>query len=556
VFTALAAQPKVNMLRLSTSTTMEGAKVTTLAATNSEVLPGDVIVSAILIPKGSAAASYIWVIERPAGAKAQAYADLHAQEDALESYDSIAKRDAAIPAADSTRETSHAVNSYVYQIAMYGRGHAPLLASSRITLTDLAAPILQQPNAALRLRTNPGRPSKKLPYREVFWPFKVDNDDKDKADSDVEIQNEEMMGDGNVSGLWDGSIGPLHTVRVTPTKRTRSSEDSNDSDSSGGNTRGETESFRANSASDEFRKTTSMTASDSEMSLSQTSQHSSLRSHKRKPLWLQIVTDGEQGQFCMKKYTQTISLAPLNLSLSIPVVPPILEPSEGAQEDDLVVACVLESEADEIPPDSSPVSAPVQTSPIVPSPLLKQDLLPCRRKSVRMPELDAQVSEAVPTPVLKTKPAASGLHTPDSQSIESFIMATAEREGGDISPGSSLSSGSVGGSQKYYVTSKVAWEVNAKNEEKDDDDLSQFLSRPNEAYSVARQSSLSELRTARDTDRNKAHPSSCVSTALSTLLMVLIVVLIAFVAIGIALLLTMSKPPSYDTKWLKARTTS
>jgi len=279
------------------------------------------------------------------------------------------------------------------------------------------------------------------------------------------------------------------------------------------------------------------------------SQNSIPGSYERKPLWLQIVTDGQQGQFCMKKYTHTISLTPLQLSLEIPAKSPMIAPAEEAQE--------VES-----PPgvlSTTSINAPVQTSPIVPpltllypSPLSKQDL---------HSELDGQESEVMPapapTPVLKTKPAMSELHTPDSQSIKSFVMETAEREGGGTSPSSSLSSGSEGGSREYYVTSKTSWDINAKEEEKGDgDDLSQFLSRSSKAYPVARLRSISELRAARDTGSDKALSSGRMPVSLGAFLMALIVVLIAFVAIGIALLLTVSKPPIYDAKWFKARITS
>jgi hypothetical protein len=137
-------------------------------------------------------------------------------------------------------------------------------------------------------------------------------------------------------------------------------------------------------------------------------------------------------------------------------------------------------------------------------------------------------------------------------------MEATEREGGGKSPSSSLSSGSEGGSHEYYTTSKTAWDINAKDEEKDygDDDLSQFLSRSRKAYPVARLRSISELRATRDTGSDKALSSRRMSVSLGAFLMALIVVLIAFVAIGIALLLTVSKPPIYDAKWFKVRTTS
>jgi len=555
VFTAIATQPKINLLRLSTTIFTKEAKVAALSTTSfsgrgSMVRPGDVLSTFLITPNDECVVPFLWVIERSLGPKAQKNALAQASEDRLESLGASGTRDDDPSDSDSCERSdqdsnSDLVYSYVYHVALYGRGHIPLLANSRITLTNLAPTILQQPNAALRLRTNPGRPqSKKLPYREVFWPFKVDKTETEECNKEDSSEDKEVLEASNVCGLWDASIGPLHTVRVTALQNTRFSELADDafgSDSDRDDCKSTPLTWKSKSSHLPFSRSSStagaskdshapFTTNKSDMSLSQ---HSSSFSNKRKPGWLHIVTDGFQDQYCMRRYTQTISLAPLKLSMKIPPQPPIRVP-----ETDAVLAGLLD-----LGVESKPASE--QLSP-------------------RISEAGGLAStpeSPIPVLTLKPEPRMPELHTPGSQSIPSFIMGDApKQDSGDTSPSSSLSSGSVGGSQKYYVTASTAWDVHAKDESKDGDDLSQFLAQPS-AYSVARKRRLSELSTARDSEtvyynNTKAHANGSTSVALHTFLIALILVLIILVAVCIALMLTLSSPLHQEPKWVQARTTS
>jgi len=540
VFTAIATQPKINILRLSISSAKETTAFSAknINARGSLVHPGDVMSTFLISPEDDCAVPFLWVIERSAWSK----------DPAQKSEDATAMRADTPSTSDSDSadtEPGAIASDAIYHVALYGRGRVPLLANSRITLTNLAPSILQQANAALRLRSNPGRPqSFKLPFREVFWPFQV----TETEECDKEEAGEEALGGAsNVCGVWDSSVGPLHTVRVTAIQTTRFSHkggnaagcDSDSDESPTAHTAKPKHSpplSRASSATGMLKDTSStpFTTADSDLSLSTVSRNSSLLSRKRKPQWLRIVTDGLQDQYCMRRYTQTISLAPLKLSLRIPPQPPIQVPeAEAALASLLDLEVGYETGAEQ--PTRAPDSGPVK--PLEPTPR-----------------------------ALKSEPPLLELRTPDSRCIPSFILGDVPEpadEGGETSPSSSLSSGSVGGSQKYYVTANTAWDVNAKEEEenKNADDISWFLSQP-QAYSVARKRRLSDLTAARDTKAEhhytpKARASGSTLVTSNICLIALNLVLIALVSVGIiALMLALYSPLRNATRWGKACSTS
>ena len=267
------------------------------------VYPGDLMVGVELKTEGECDERLLWVIERPPGKQGQNaaaarlqrcwhassngharwhdfYAEIFSPSQNPSSLHSASTKSVS-PLSYSSPEMLTPVQEIKITFAFQLSFCANTLEAAHTNMTSLSTSILSKgKRVSLRLRSSPcliAEVNTKSDHSERQYEQGTAGLAQDITGKSADV------GKGNVTALWTTSLGPLQTVVVETNKAT------------GGK-------------SDTYPRRLSMDATVTVMAGSSSSEEHMHSSFAGK--WLQIVTEGLQGQYCLQQYTQTLDIDP------------------------------------------------------------------------------------------------------------------------------------------------------------------------------------------------------------------------------------------------------